>query len=217
MSTKCCDELGSVKIADGLYLEKYRTFCAGVFGEVKRCYVTDSLTFRQKIGSYDEHETFQVNLNGEIVEAYTFETSFFNDTIDKKTITKEQLFQFHHTERNCITTTPIFGENSLKCDNNQHYWTSKMDNGYYMPAFQFQCDNNDYSNAVFYTDSLNFSVFIGIYVPGGNPYRVEQRDEKNIIFYNIAYRTKIDTVNFETFPLSELKKGKLIEVCSQKK
>lgn len=55
--TKCCDNVGTKEISKGLYLERYRTFCAGVFGELTECYLTDSATFRQKIGSYDEHES----------------------------------------------------------------------------------------------------------------------------------------------------------------
>jgi len=111
---ECCDYVGTREISDGLYLEKYRTFCAGVFGEVIECYITDSLTFRQKVGSYDEHGHLRVELNGEIVEA-------------------------------CRTERTYYGE-----ENN----------------YEFK---------------------------------------------------KHDTIEFKTFPLSELRKGKLIEVCNQQK
>lgn len=217
--TKCCDNVGTKEIAKGLYLERYRTFCAGVFGELIECYLTDSSTFRQKIGSYDEHESFYAKLNGETIEAYNFESSLISDTIERKSITRVELLQFHHTDKNCLKTTPLFGTNSIKCDNDYYPASGyKTDNGNYISEVQFRC-GNEYLNAVFYTDSLKFSVFVGVYRPGSfeNNYSVKQNGKDNFVFYNITNRQKTDTVKFATFPLTELKKGKLIEVCGQKK
>src|SRR5882724_6347406 len=89
MNTSCCEHVGTYPISPGLYLERYRTFCAGVFGELTECYITDSTTFRKQIGSYDEHEQFYATLNGEKIDAYNFQSSLISDTIDKKTICKE--------------------------------------------------------------------------------------------------------------------------------
>jgi len=217
--TKCCDNVGTKEIPKGIYMERYRTFCAGVFGELTECYLTDSTTFRQRIGSYDEHESFYAELNGDTVEAYNFESSLLNDTIERKSITKEQLSQFHHTDKNCVKTTPLFGKNSIKCDNDYFSASSyKTDDGNYISQVQFKC-GNDYSNAVFYTDSLNFFVFIGVYQPGSfeNNYSVEQRNKDNFVFYNIKQSQKTDTVKFATFSLTELRREKLIEVCERKK
>jgi hypothetical protein len=218
-NTKCCDNVGTKEIAKALYLERYRTYCAGVFGELTECFLTDSTTFRQKIGSYDEHERFCVTLNGETVDAYNFESSLLSDTVESKSITKDELFQFHHTDKNCLTTTPLLGINSITCDSD-FYPASvyKTDDGNYVTETQFKCGNN-YLNAVFYTDSLQFSVFVGVYQPGSfeNNYSVKRKDKDSFIFYNITNRQKTDTVKFVTFTLTELKKGKLIEVCGQKK
>jgi len=219
VDTKCCDNVGTKEIAKGLYLERYRTFCAGVFGELTECYLTDSATFRQKIGSHDEQESFYATLNGEIVEAYNFESSFLSDTVERKSITKDELFQFHHADKNCLTTTPLFGINSIKCDSDFYPASAyKTDDGNYISQTQFKC-GNDYLNAVFYTDSLQFSIFVGVYQPGSfeNNYSVKQKDKDNFIFYNITNIQKTDTVKFATFPPTELKKGKFIEVCGQKK
>ncbi len=217
--TKCCDNIGTNEIAKGLYLERYRTFCAGVFGELTECYLTDSITFRQKIGSYDEHEKFDAKLKGETVEVYNFKSSLLSDTIEQKTIIKSQLFQFHHTDKNCKKTMPLFGTNSIKCDADYYPAGSyKTDDGNYISEVQFKC-GNDYSNAVFYTDSINFCVFIGIYKPGSfaNNYSVKLKNNSDFIFYNITEIPKTDTVKFATFSLNELRKGKLIEVCGLKK
>jgi len=222
---ECCDELESFEIADGLYVEKYRTFCGGAIGgDAITSYITDSLTFRQKIGYEYDHDHLSVELKGEIVEAYNIEIFYSDEIIEQKTFTKEELFQFQHTAKNCINTTPIFGINSLKCDNYNpsHVGCYQRENGYYVTYTQFTCDTGggyDYLNAVFFTDSLNFSAFIGIYLPGKrkNIYRVEQEGKENFIFYNITTRQEADTIRCASFPLAELRKGKLIEVCNPKK
>lgn len=213
MDTKCCDHVGTYAISKGLYVERYRTFCAGVFGELTECFITDSATFRQKIGSYDEHESFQAKLNGDKIEAYNFRSSLISDTIDKKTIFKEDLWKFHHSVTNCLATAPLFGTNTIKCDNHFPASSYKTGDGYYISKAQFQC-GNDYSDAVFYTDSSRFCIFIGIYTPGSfeNNYSVRWNND-SFDFYNVTDKTKVDTVKVQMYLLSDLKKGRLISVC----
>ena len=214
-NTKCCDHVGSSLISTGLYLERYRTFCAGVFGELTECYLTDSTSFRQKIGSYDEHERFFVKLNGDKIEAYNVQLSLLADTIEKRTITKADLWKCHHNDTTCLRTMPIFGKNTIKCDDDFYPASSfKDDDGYFMSEVQYKC-GNDYSNAVFYTDSLNFCVFIGIYIPGSfeNNYSVKQNKNGGYDFYNATEINKVDTVKIEIYSMNELKKGNLIKVC----
>ena len=217
MDTKCCDHLGTYTVSKGLYVERYKTFCAGVFGDLTECYLTDSTSFRQKIGSYDEHERFLVNLKDNKVETYNFQLSLSSDTIDKKTISNEELWRFHHTDRSILTTSPLFGKNTIKCDDNFYPASSyKTDDGFYMKQVQYKCDG-DFLNAVFYTDTSNFCVFIGVYSPGSfeNNYSVKGNGTGGFEFYNITERPKVDTVKAETYLLSDIKKGKLISVCKQ--
>lgn len=213
--TNCCDYVGSSSVSNGLYLERYRTFCAGVFGELTECYLTDSISFRQKIGSYDEHESFFAKLNGEKIKAYNFQSSLIADTIAKRTITKADLWKCHHSDTTCIRTIPIFGKNTIKCDNNFYPASSyKNDDDYFMSEVQYKC-GNDYSNAVFYTDSINFCVFIGVYIPGSfeNNYSVKHNKNDSYDFYKVTYIRKVDTVRAKTYLLTDLKKGKLIKAC----
>jgi hypothetical protein len=213
--TKCCEYIGSYPISKGIYLEKYRTFCAGVWGEVISCYLTDSTNFRQKIGSYDEHESFDAKLNGDKIEAYNFQSTLISDTIDTKTIVKADLWNYHNSDTNCIKTSPVFGKNSIKCDNDFYPMSSyKNDDGYFMTEVQYKC-GNEFSNAVFFTDSLNFCVFLGVYNPGSfeNNYRVKKYSEDSFKFYNITDKWKVDTVKVENYLLTDLKKGRLINVC----
>lgn len=213
--TKCCDHVSTDTISKGLYVERYRTFCAGVFGDLTECYITDSTTFRQNIGSYDEHEFFRVKLNGDKVEAYNLQSGLISDTIEKKTISKNDLLKYHHTEKNLLFTAPVFGINTIKCDNDFYPASSyKTDDGYDMKEVQYKC-GSDYSNAVFYTDHSQFSVFIGVYIPGSfeNNYSVRQHGS-NFDFYNITQRRKTDTIKVQTYLLADLKKGKLFNVCN---
>jgi hypothetical protein len=213
--TKCCKHVGSSSISNRLYLERYRTFCAGVFGELTECYLTDSTSFRQKIGSYDEHESFFAKLNGDRIEAYNFQSSLIADTIEKRTITKADLWKCHHSDTTCLRTIPIFGKNTIKCNKDFYPASSyKDDDGNFMAEVQYKCGNN-FSNAVFYTDSLNFCAFIGVYIPGSfeNNYSVKHNKNDSYDFFNITDIRKVDTVNVETYSLTDLKKGKLVTVC----
>lgn len=213
--TKCCEFIDTYSVSKGLYVEKYRRFSAGVFGELTECYLTDSINFRQKIGSYDEHERFYVEQQGNKIVAYNFQSITSTDTIEKRTISKTELWKQHHSDRNCLKEIPIFGKNTIKCDKDFYPASSyKTDDGYYMSQIQFKCGNN-YSNAVFYTDSLHFCVFIGVYIPGSfsNNFSVKKKSNSNFEFYNIECKNKIDTVHSASFLLTDLQKGKLIKVC----
>jgi hypothetical protein len=215
--TTCCDYEGSFPISKGLYVEEYKTFCAGVLGDLTECYLTDSVSFRQKIGSFDEHEWLRAKLRGDnIVETYNVTSLNIPDTIEKKTILKSELSQYHHADTSLLAATPIFGKNTIKCNTDFYPASSyKTDDGYYMTEVQYKCDYK-MSNAVFYTDSLNFSVFIGVYIPGSwsNNYSVKMNTATNSFdFYNVEFKNKVDTVKSETFLLTDLKKGKLIKVC----
>ena len=215
IDTSCCNYVGSYSLSNGLYVEKYRTFCAGVYGELIDCYITDSINFRTKIGSYDEHEGFYVNQQGDKIVTYNFQSFSTPDTIDRKNITRTELWKQHHSDKNCLNINPIFGKNTIKCSNDFYPASSyKTEDCYYMTEVQFKC-GNDYSNAVFYTDSLHFCVFIGIYIPGSpsNMYSVKMNNDSTFDFYNIEYKNKVDTVKSKTFLLTELYKRKLTTVC----
>ena len=212
--TECCNHIETSSISKGLYVERYNTFCAGVFGELTECYITDSSTFRQKIGSYDEHEKFFTRLEGDKIMAYKVQILTSADTIERKAIGKTELFLKNQTDKKCLSAIPIFGKNVITCNNIIIPADSyKTEDGYFISQVQHQCDNN-YFNAVYYTDSLKFSVFIGVYSPGSlaNIYKVKL-DKDTFNFYNIEEKNKVDTIKAETYLLTDLKKGKLIHVC----
>lgn len=217
VDTKCCDHISTKSISKGLYLEKYRTFCAGVFGELTQCYLTDSTSFRENIGSYDEHDFFRVNLDGDSIKAYNLQTRYISDTAETKTLGEIELLKYHHTDSNCLSTVPLFGKNTIKCDNDFYPASSyKTEDGNYLAQVQFKC-GSDYSNAVFYTDSLKFSLLIGIHDPGSwnNNFSVV-KGNNDFTFYIVTTRRLVDTVQSKAYHLKNLKKGKMIKVCAKK-
>lgn len=210
-----CEFIGSSPISNSLFIERYKTFDAGVWGENIDCYITDSTTFRQKIGSFDEHESFFAKQYGNNIEAYNVESSYTPDTVETKMISKAQLYSNHYSDSSCLNKIPLFGKNTIKCDSNYYDASGyKIEDGYYISQIQYKC-GNDYLNAVYYTDSLKFRVFVGVYSPGSfsNNFSVKLGADSSFYFYNIEEKPKVDTVKHVTYLLSELKKRGLIKVC----
>jgi hypothetical protein len=210
-----CNFIRSYSISKGLYIEECKTLNMGVWGEVFDCYLTDSINFRQKIGTHDEHENFDAKLNADKIEVYNLQPILTNDTIETRTITKADLWKYHNTSTNCLKTLPIFGKNTIQCDDNFYPTSSTTnDDGNFMTEIQYKCGANDL-NAVFYTDSLNFCVFLGIHIPGKFEcnYKVKKNNNDSFTFYNIIDKWKVASVKTKTFLLTDLKKGKLNKVC----
>jgi len=210
-----CEFIGSSPISNSLFIERYKTFDAGVWGENIDCYITDSTTFRQKIGSFDEHESFFAKQYGNNIDAYNVESSYFPDTVETKIISKAQLYSNHYSGSSCLNSIPLFGINTIKCDSNYYDASAyKNDDGYYISQIQYKC-GNDYLNAVYFTDSLKFRVFVGVYNPGSfsNNFSVKSDPDSIFHFYNIEKKPKIDTIKHVTYFLSDLKKGSLIKAC----
>src|SRR6185503_15498266 len=160
----------------------------------------------------DEHERFRAKLSGDKIETYNLQSSSISDTVERKVLSRDDLWKCHHSDTTCLATSPLFGKNTIQCDTNFYPAGSyKTDDGYFVAQVQYKC-GNDYSNAFFYTDSLHFCIFIGVYIPGNlnNNYRVRRNNDGSFEFYNITYRNKFDTVSAQTYLLSALKKGGLI-------
>lgn len=191
------------------------TYCAGVFGESRTSYLTDSVSFRQVVGVNDEHGNAGWQLNGNELKTYTTESSFVRDTVEVKTISKADLLKYHHPDTACVGISPIFGENTIKCNNHLTPDSYKTDDGNNITEVQYQC-GNEYLNAVLYTDQLKFSVLVGIYEPGGSPYKVKANKDDTYSFYRTESRTVIDTLNVQTFLISDLRKGRLIKPCERR-
>ena len=212
--TKCCDFKGAYPVNDSFYLEKYQTFCAGVFGDLTTCYLTDSITFRQQIGSYDEHEYLRVSMKSDSLIVYNLQSGRIDDTVETKTLSKAELFSYHQDTAAILTAVPIFGKNSIGCDTD-HYPASSYvtDDGYSIDEIQYKCGGT-YLNACYYTDFKKFRLLIGIYEPGSlsNNYFVK-RNGDNFSFYNVQESKIVDTVARTSFSLPALKRKGMTKVC----
>ncbi|MBQ4441778.1 MAG: hypothetical protein II899_06730 [Bacteroidales bacterium] len=55
-------------IGDNLFVETYQTYRGGVYdGDAYKIYLTDSMSFRKKLGDYDDHDWPNVTVSGDIV------------------------------------------------------------------------------------------------------------------------------------------------------
>lgn len=212
--TSCCDLVSTNKISERLYVEDYRTFCAGVYGELDECYLTDSSSFRQKIGSYDEHYFFRTKLVGDSIIAYDLQPGIIYDTVGRRRITRGDLLKFHDSDSACVSAIPLFGKNTITCDSDYYpMYSYRTNEGDYMSEIQYKCGDS-YKNAIFYTDSSQYCVFIGVYIPGSleNNYSVKRIPE-GFDFFNVTERRKVDTLKVEKFSLIDLRKKGLARVC----
>ena len=214
--TNCCEKINSTKITDEIYLEKYRTFCAGVLGELTDCYLTDSLSFRMKIGSYDEHERLIVKFNQDKFYVYNTTSNMVFDTIETAKFSLDQLLKTHHTDNKIRSTKPIFGFNTITCDTDYHsgFGDYSIDENLIITKTQFRCGDK-YLNAEYLTGSSNFRILIGVYEPGSldNNYHVVKLKNDSFAFYNIAIRDLTDTIATTVFTINQLKKSELSKVC----
>ncbi|MEM6264097.1 MAG: hypothetical protein AAGI38_16400, partial [Bacteroidota bacterium] len=147
LETDCCDYVNSYVLSDGLYVEKFRTFCAGVFGEVITSYLTDSTNFRMRIGSADEHGRLIASQNGNTVTTYVVESKLLTDTLEIKTI-NELAMKSYRYDSACTNAIPLFGTNLIKCNNYHPFSSYECERGYYIATDQFKC-KTDYLNAVY--------------------------------------------------------------------
>jgi hypothetical protein len=215
LETDCCDYVNSYVLSDGLYVEKYRTFCAGVFGEVISSYLTDSTNFRLRIGSADEHGRLIVRKNGNTISTYVVESKLLSDTLEIKTI-NDLAIKSHRYDSTCTNAVPIFGTDMIKCNNCYPFSSYECEPGYYIATDQFKC-KKDYLNAVYLTDSADFRILLGFYVPGRGPHFTAKLTSNNLLkVYKTESRWEYDTLNVQSFELNELLKGELKPVCKKK-
>lgn len=215
--TKCCDFLDSYSISKELYVERYQTFCAGVFGEVTTCYLTDSMSFRQRIGSYDEHSSFYAEKVNDKIVTYNFQWSRHPDTIEVKRITNSELLSYQNSGKNILTSKPLFGQNTIICDTNIYSLSSwQTEDGMYWSELQYKCGSDDFKDAIFYTDSSSFCILVGVCAPANSDhFNAKMNKNGTLDFYYINWNDRKDTLTSETFILADLKKHKFCKVCEK--
>jgi hypothetical protein len=215
INSSTCEFIGSSQISKSLFLERYKTFDAGVWGERIDCFITDSINFRKNVGFYDEHEFLFARLVNSNIEVYNVQSLPISDTLETKAFSKMDLYKSKYSNSSCLNAIPVFGINNITCDNNYHEASSyKKDNGHFMTEIQYKCGSK-YLNALYYTDSSKFRVFVGVYDWSNltNIYSVNLGKDSIFYFYNVKEKHKTDTVKHVTYALADLKKGPFIKGC----
>jgi len=71
LNSNCCELLHTTKLNRDVYVEMFRTYCGGVHaGETYSYYVTDSLSYRFKIGEHHDHNSFTFELKEDSIKTY---------------------------------------------------------------------------------------------------------------------------------------------------
>lgn len=213
LSVTCCKYKGTQHLDSGLYIERYYTFCAGVFGEVITCYLTDSSSFRTKIGNYDEHGFLSIEKKSDYIMTYNIENRIETDTLKRIRLTKSELIQKSTKDKSTDTLKPVFGSSRKLCGNYHHYNDYAINDKFYISVNQYHC-NDEWLNAVYFTDSRSFKILIGLEVPGEQiSYYCTPINNYEFDFCETYTRTESDTIKTRKFILNTLKNSKFERVC----
>lgn len=214
MDTACCIPLSKDAIGNNLYVEKYLTFCGGVYGERIDHFLTDSTHFRSNIGWNDEHNVLSVSISNNIVYVYKIESFAVYDTLEHASLSKAALLMFKDTGSATKTSQPLFGINPLACNNGYYASSYKLEDNYFITSDQFKCGNT-FINADYLTDSMHFRLLIGFYDVGSGPEYSVQVHKDSVDFYKKQSRSKSDTLETNTFKLSELLHAGFSNACKK--
>ncbi len=215
VDSECCDFIDSYSINDSLHVERYRTFCAGVFGETVTYCLTDSTNFRKSIGSKDEHGNVQIAEKNGVINFILTETKFIQDTLDLKRNILSNLNRsntYIPGDTNCL---PLFSKEKLPCTHFSHLYSRELEHGFFLRTDQYQC-NGEYINAVSLTDSIEINILIGFQKPGGSPsYQINFVTNNEINVYQFDSHRAYDTLLVNAVTINTLKKEKLTGFCKE--
>ncbi len=225
--TDCCVYLSTKKISEGIYLEKYRVYCGGVYGgDVVDSYLTDSVSFRAKVGNELDHNSFTV------IEA---DGSYFGllyefhrkEVILNKTSFKLSNLSFSEFDSTNYSYQPLVGELLFNCNNHSKFRNRDYgihNSQYKVKTTQFQCDDNGakkYYNAFFLINEDNqwllmYNYEMDKWSKGKTHfnYRVNKED---LLIEEYELVPQIDTIKYKQIDLIKLKsnsKAKLKPVCN---
>ena len=212
--TDCCKYIRTDKIAHKLYIEKYQTFCGGVFGERIDHYITDSTSFRSNVGWNDEHNFLSISLHNDSAFVYKIESVSTTDTLSQKSLPINDLFRFRDMKSATTMSHPLFGINTLTCNDSYFFSSSEVGNKYFLSSDQFKCGNT-FINADYLTDTTNFHLLIGFYDVGSGPFYSVKIDKDSVHFYQKKYGNRTDTIEEKKFKISDLRKEGLVKVCNK--
>lgn len=224
--TDCCDYLSTEKISEGIYLEKYIVYCGGVLGvSVVESYLTDSVSFRIKVGKEFDHNSFTViEINGSY---YGLLSEFQRKkVILSKTSYKLSDLTFSKFASEYSSFQPLVGELLFDCNNHSGFRDLNYGNNnsnYKVKRTQFQCDNNGekiYINAFYLINAKNQWLLMYNYDmknwSKGKTHFNYQINKKNLLITEYELIPNVDTVEYKLIDLDKLKEesnSRLTPIC----
>lgn len=215
-NTDCCTHVNTRRLDDSLFLERYKTFCGGVFGEMNRSYLTDSSTFRAYLDSDDEHQKLSILYGHGVLTSLRLASNFITDTFESKSLSLDELIREKRFDSSEVLNDPIFGLNDLTCVTFSPFTAYKITDSLFISKDQYHC-GNAYINAVYLTESTHFRRLIGLSKPSSGPhYSVEMKGNHQLMLYVKDTRISYDTLQVRKMRLDSLKAFGFEEVCENK-
>ena len=216
---KCCKLRRTEKIGTDLYIEHYLTMNGGVLGgEMVDCYLTDSSTFRQHITKYDEHIFPEFAINNNILKIFTICNYYKHDTLEHTLLSINDLVSISASKNNSVFPISESDQNKLLCDTLINSYIDKISNvnsnvqPYYFQVEKYQRYNN-WVDACYISDSLNFKLLVGIIDPQKMVIKINRTDSTHFEFLEIKYQLIDDTVKTESYDICKLKNSGFVQPC----
>lgn len=229
MFSRCssdCKFLVSDKLSDSLFIEKYCTSRGGVYAnDTYATFITDSATFRYKLGQVGDHGQLNVELKDEMV-IVQYTEPLITRVIDRKdTFSIDELKLKYDYKEPQELKSPLTGESLIEDSSTWNdFYTERFESGLYSEEIQFYFTNDStkkqkYINAVYITDSLTFRVFVcnydmDLWTKGLDDYELGIRNKNlHIVKFHKLYDTKV--IKEVKYDLKEIKaSGKYKPVCN---
>lgn len=211
----CCDYLGTKQISEDVFIERYRTFCGGVWGgDVIDTYLTDKKTYRIKVGSEDDNNSFDVFYDNGLYYGVLYDYKYMQKTIRKDTFHLPMLSFSSIDTANFINLLPLVGDLLFDCNNHTSLEDDyNLNNSQYkVKKTQFQCDSCGtvkYYNAYYLINSKNewhlmYNYDMDKWTKGKSHFDY-YINENNLLIKEYETITIIDTLEFYEINLTEIK------------
>ncbi|TCZ72248.1 hypothetical protein [Flaviaesturariibacter aridisoli] len=214
-NTDCCERLSRDSLAHGLYVERYHTFCAGVWGDGYTLYLTDTTSFRARIGWQDEHGHLGWRLDADSLRVFRYEFADDIDTLRHVQLFPEQLAAVR-AKGHEVLLQPLLGVPPPDCVQLvTDPGFTELSEGYRLRSRQLQCPPN-YTNEYRLIDGKGLNLLLGYDRPGENLsfYPTVQKDG-SIDIYETTSRQWRDTTLREAFYLPALRHAGLVQPCDK--
>lgn len=217
-SNDCCEHLYTETLSEKIYIEKYRTYCGGVYaGEAYTSYVTDSTTFRFKSWITSEHSFLNFDLDGETLKIQELERIHKNSIVNSERFNIISMTKHSNNAMNNPFDEPLIKTNLISNEIRRgHFSNWKIDENYSVQTYQSFCkptkDSSSFINSVYLAKDTNLIQLLVTYdmnkwAKGLDHYNYNINDSILTIEEKNSYDV-VDTLRMKEFDFTFLKKHK---------